>query len=254
LFPATTWSQNIGISTPRVGINDSFYERHGVSWGFQLGGPSSQVFGSFNQGSAQSAIPPFGGYDPASDAKFGFNVLNDNGSGWSLGLTMGKGSSRSMTGASPSIVVPNGGVGSIFDGSFRPFVTGVIPVVGNPGDGAESTSYPSPPRLVRDWSDVFATETEPRRVSTGDTPSTNYRSLNSTAAQGDLSIAEIESLRSTQNDAVQQEVEALIAETDAYEQAGKYSRARASLRKAIKRTEGRQRYDLQLRLESMLDK
>jgi hypothetical protein len=61
-------------------------------------------------------------------------------------------------------------------------------------------------------------------------------------------------MREAQKDAVQQEVDALIAEADGYEQAGQYSRARTSLRKAIKRTEGRQRYDLQLRLESLLGK
>jgi hypothetical protein len=154
------------------------------------------------------------------------------------------------------VVIPNGGFGSIFDGSLRPFVTSVIPVVGNPGDIVEpyTAPYQAPPSLGSQWSDIFASEPAPRRSSTSESTPVQYGSRTSTAAQGDLSVAEITSLRAAQDDALQQEIDALVAEADAYLDAGQYSRARSSLRKAIKRSDGRQRYDLQLRLESLLDK
>jgi hypothetical protein len=50
-----------------------------------------------------------------------------------LGFNMlaGQGSNRSHTVTAPTIVIPNGGSGYLFSGSMVPFVTGVIPVVGN---------------------------------------------------------------------------------------------------------------------------
>ncbi len=251
-----SFGQDIQVSTPRVGINDSYYEAMGVNWGFQFGGPSSQFFGSFNQGSAGSAIPPFGGYDPNASARFGFNRFNNNGSGFSLGLEMGKGSTRTMTSNSPSVVVPNGGVGSIFDGSFRPFVTGVIPVVGNPGDTVEPYTPPfqAPQSLGSRWSDILSPQQESRPSPSSDGTSTNFRNENSSAQLGDLSVAELQAQRAAQQSEKLSEVDAFIAEAQAFEKDGKYSRARTSYRKAIKRAEGTQRYDLQLKLESLLDK
>lgn len=249
-------AQDILVSTPLNRLSDSYYEAMGVHWGFQFGGPSSQVFGFFNQGSAGSAIPPFGGYDPNASARFGFNSVNSNGSGFSLGLEMGKGSSRTMTSASPSVVVPNGGTGSIFDGSFRPFVTGVIPVVGNPGDLVEPyvPPYQPPQSLGKRWSDILSPSTESRPARTSESTSASTRVENSSAQRGDLSVAELKAHRAAEVSQTQSELDTLIAEAEGFEQEGKYSRARTAYRKAIKRAEGRQRYDLQLKLESLLDK
>ena len=248
--------QDIQVTTPLVGVNDSYYEAMGVSWGFQFGGPSSQVFGSFNQGSAGSAIPPFGGYDPNASARFGFGSFNNNGGGFSLGLEMGKGSTRTMTSNSPSVVVPNGGVGSIFDGSFRPFVTGVIPVVGNPGDTVEpyTPPYQAPQSMGKRWSDVLTPQQESRPRPSSDGSSPNFSTENSSAQRGDLSVAELQAQRAAEESEKLSELDGFIAEAEAFEKDGKFSRARSSLRKAIKRADGRQRYDLQLKLESLLDK
>ncbi len=256
LWAQVVLSQDIQISTPFGRVSDSNYERVGVNWGFNFGGPSSQMFGSFNQGSSSSAIPPFGGYDPNADATFGFGSLNDNGSGFSLGIRMGKGNSRTMTSNSPSVVVPNGGFGSIFDGRLRPFVTGLIPVVGEPGDIVEPYYPPlqPPPAAAKSWADAFDGDRDTQTVQTSGTTSINYSNENSSALHGDLSVAEIRQQRAAALDSQKSEVEKLIADATAFELDGKYSRARSLYRKAVKRTEGSQRYELQLKLESLLNK
>ncbi len=256
IWSAVATSQDIQISTPLGGVGDSFYERFAVNWGFNFGGPSSQMFGSFNQGSSGSAIPPFGRYDPNADATFGFGSLNDNGSGFSLGIRMGKGSSRTMTSNSPSVVVPNGGFGSIFDGRVRPFVTGLIPVVGEPGDIVEPYYPPMqpPPATAKSWADAFDGDRESQPARTEGASSSNFRNVNSSALHGDLSVAEIRQQRAAALDSQQQEIEKWIADAEAFELEGKYSRARSLYRKAVKKSDGRQRYDLQLKLESLLEK
>ena len=83
---------------------------------------------NFNQGSFDSAIPPFGNFDPNTVGRFGFR----NG-GASFNFAFGQGSDRSIVSQTPTVVVPNGGFGSVTDQTFRPFVTGVVPVIGGGG-------------------------------------------------------------------------------------------------------------------------
>ncbi|MBW3600438.1 MAG: hypothetical protein KY475_24640, partial [Planctomycetes bacterium] len=47
----------------------------------------------------------------------------------------------------PTIVVPNGGTGTLFDGQIRPFVTGFVPVVG--GGAPATVVSPLAERLSR---------------------------------------------------------------------------------------------------------
>ncbi|HMO15315.1 MAG TPA: hypothetical protein PKD64_10495 [Pirellulaceae bacterium] len=139
----TAQAQMIQTSTPFTTVSDSYYENFGVNFGFQLNGgrgAGSRIVGlgpggnilpnvTFTQGGAASAIPPFGGFDPNSQAHFGW--LNSSGSGqYGLGLSMGKGSSRTLTSTVPTVVGFNGTTSSIFSGQMRPFVTGFFPVVG----------------------------------------------------------------------------------------------------------------------------
>ena len=137
-------AQQIGVTTPFTSVSDSYFENHGVGFGFSLPGgrgPGSRVVGfgpgglspniSFSQGGAASAIPAFGGYDPNAAARIGFGRIGRGGGGFNLGLTLGKGSSRTMTTTAPSLIVQNGFGGSINNTFNRPFVTGVFPVVGN---------------------------------------------------------------------------------------------------------------------------
>lgn len=138
-------AQYIGINSPFQTFTDSYYSRVGVNFGFQIPGarsgngvvgllPNGQIAPDgmlrFSQGGFGAAVPPFGGYDPGADAHLGFRVGGGSGPGFNFNIVAGQGSSRSASMVSPSIVIPNGGSGMIFDGQVRPFVTGFVPVVG----------------------------------------------------------------------------------------------------------------------------
>ena len=119
--PSIVLGQNVVVGTPFNNVGDSFYEHSGVSGSWSNG----NAF--FNWGGG-GAVPPFGGYDPNGDARFGFNV-----GGLNLGFTAGQGSSRFSSSQTPMVTVPNGGYGSMFSGTVTPFVTGFVPVVGADG-------------------------------------------------------------------------------------------------------------------------
>lgn len=127
--------QNL-ITVPGIGVTDSFYENIGVGWGFDGRRADGSGF-FFNNGGAGGAIPPFGGFDPGSGASFGIG-----GPRGGINFTASQGSSRSIVADSASVMVPNGYGGAIFSGSQRPFVTGIVPVVGAGG------AAPAPPRLI----------------------------------------------------------------------------------------------------------
>lgn len=129
-------------------LNDSFYERMGVNFGFNIRGadpaggrgvigldPTGQPTPNgdiqFRQGGANAALPPFGGHDPASDATVGFATRGSAGD-LLFNFFGGQGSTRNLVTQAPVLVIPNGGQGFVSDTSQTPFVTGVIPVVGAP--------------------------------------------------------------------------------------------------------------------------
>jgi len=141
----TASAQGILVGTPFHTNSDSFYERNGVNFGFGFpnGRPGfgSRIVGllpngafnpngiQFNQGSFGSTLPQFGGYDPNASARTGFGRVGGNGPNFSLGFEFGKGSTRNATSQAPSVVIPNGGIGSVTSGQNSPFVTSVTPVV-----------------------------------------------------------------------------------------------------------------------------
>jgi len=166
ILPASTLhAQYSKIATPFGAANDSFFERIGVGFGFNIngarfmpgddGGPSAVVGllpnGAFNPGGLAfrqngfgSTIPAFGGFDPGSAARMGFAVRG-NGGGMFFNLEAAHGSDRSIVSQTPMVVVPNGGGGFFSDSSQTPFVTGIIPVVG----GFDPRSvYPAAPATV----------------------------------------------------------------------------------------------------------
>jgi hypothetical protein len=124
-------AQYSAISSPFNTAGSSYYENIGVNWGYR----GRNFF--FNNGGG--TLPPFGGHDPGADAHFGFA-----GRGFFFNLTAGQGSSTTVGSQSATIVVPNGVPGYLFDGRQRPFVTGVIPVVGAGWAMAEE----APPRYL----------------------------------------------------------------------------------------------------------
>lgn len=142
----------VQITSPFHSLNDSYYERIGVDFDFsfkpgrgvvgldQFGNPTRDGRIHFNQGSFNSAVPQFGGYDPTADATFGFGGF---GSKFSprLNFALGQGSNRSHVMQAPTVVMHDGQRGFVSDTSQRPFVTGVIPVVG----AGMPMMQPSPP-------------------------------------------------------------------------------------------------------------
>ena len=151
ILPAgSSYGQYSKIATPFGAANDSFFERIGVGFGFNINGarflpgddrgPSAVVGlspnGAFNPGGLAfqqngfgSAIPPFGGFDPGSVGRLGVGIRGSGG-GMFFNLEAGQGSDRSFVSQTPMIVVPNGGGGFFSDSTQTPFVTGIIPVVG----------------------------------------------------------------------------------------------------------------------------
>lgn len=125
VFADSGSAQMTTISTPFQSVGDRFFESTNVGW--SLTGPN--FFATFN-GPANAAAPPFGGYNPAAGIQSGFSF---NGGPFSGGLTFGaaQGASRTFTSVTPTVTSLNGTTGIFQDSVQRPFVTGVVPIVGN---------------------------------------------------------------------------------------------------------------------------
>ena len=146
-----------------VTLQDDFFERVGIDFDFSIddntggaatnalgdnvlvnGGsgvvgiappPSSNPFSpsadfdvSFLQDSFTSSAPLFGG-DISSAASFGFAILSDIEVFFLL--QAGKGNTRTNITQAPTVTMFNGQSASVSDFASRPFVTSVIPVVGD---------------------------------------------------------------------------------------------------------------------------
>lgn len=131
--PVPGWSQTqIHTANRGTSVTDSFHEYTGVNWGLNFGNPNgsgSRTFGGFQFGAP--AIPPFGGYNPNSAARFGFGRTGNPG--FHFGLTMSSGSNRSLVSNGVSTTSLNGIPSSIFSGSVRPFITGYTPIISGGG-------------------------------------------------------------------------------------------------------------------------
>ena len=263
-FAISARAQQINVATPMIGVNDSFYEHFNVAWRLRGGGPRSPWFLSF--GTPNSVIPPFGGYDPNNDLRFGFGSRN-----FGLNFSAGTGSSRSITMASPSVTMMNGAQGQFFSGSVRPFVTGLIPVVGN-YPAAPYVVYPpfAPPvapvyvsplaeklerlrheashRSVVDPAEGAPDDLRLRAEDAGKAASVAAASAPSSAARGDISVAEIRRQQALEDEAKRAELERLIDEARTAERNGQWAIARVRYQQAVTRATGEQRTEL---LESL---
>ena len=191
----------------------------------------------FNYPGLNSAVPFFGGWDPATDARFGFAGRKGN-TRFGFNMALQQGSSRTMIGSAPSVMVPNGGSGSISSTTLRPFVTGWIPVVGQ--------QFRPPLRLPPAWQSRTAelsrsssrpkeVDDAPLRISTRQ-PRTN--SSITTATQGEESVAAIRRNQLLEDQARLQEVEELVERARGAEQAGKLGVARIYYQQAANRSTG----------------
>lgn len=271
----TQWAsaQQVKIGSPFMTITDKFYENFHVR--LQPLGRTGSRGGWFFAPGNYATPPQFGGYDPAADARFGFNI-------GSFGLTLaaGQGSDRSMVLEEPVIVIPNGGTGSLFSGSVRPFVTGVIPIVGTapPGmvsplrqklDQLREEQEKSQAEAVRDQQrDAQAAardDAAPQRddaplvLKGGKSPAagksagaapTPARSR-STANHGDVSVAEIRRQQAAADAARAEEIEALVEKARGHEEAGKPGLAKIYYQQAALRATGQTRQDLVAKIRTL---
>ena len=263
-------AQQIKLTTPYQQLSDKYYENFNVNWGFTPPpGKNSNFF--FNMGAANSTPPPFGGYDPASDARFGAAIRTNAGT-FNFGISAGQGNSRTNTVTAPSIVIPNGGNGFLFDGSSRPFVMGVVPVVGNnsfnlmPPMAPSGSTYASPlqERLsrLRQGEKVTGSKPQPSgddatKETAGDARATTASrgsagvASTSTANHGDVSVKEIQSQQAAEDTTRQQEFTDRLEKARAYEEAGKTGIARMYYQQAAARATGEQKRQLLEKIQTL---
>ncbi|MCG8586103.1 MAG: hypothetical protein MI757_15450, partial [Pirellulales bacterium] len=113
------------LETRSHNISDSFYERIGVDFDFDIGGFK------FRQGSFDAAIPSVGGFTgDQAGATFGFSSRKGKNRS-RLRFALGQGSTRTHSMEAPVLTVANGRQGFVTNTTQIPFVTNVIPVVNN---------------------------------------------------------------------------------------------------------------------------
>lgn len=130
VFAQTAGSVNVPTPQAAVSIgassaSDSFFEMQGVSW--SLVGPN--WFARFGP-RPPAAAPAFGGFPGDAGGGVGFGVHGGRVQGEFFGQ-WSQGYRGAVTFQSPSLMLSNGSYGWWWDGSFTPFVTGVVPVIGD---------------------------------------------------------------------------------------------------------------------------
>lgn len=227
------------VQTPFNSASHSFYENIGVSWGLQGRG----WFANFGGGGG--GVPAgFGGFDPNAQATFGAG-FRGNGFSGNFRMTAGQGSDSTLTTSTPGVMVPNGGMGFFSDVQQRPFVLGVIPVVGEPVSPlrwrleriAEQGNSPG----TGGSSEAGSSKEKSGSVSSGA----------STAERGDLSVAAIKAQQAAEEAATSSEVSELIAKAGELAAAGKISSAKIQYRRAALRATGKEQQEIAAKIREL---
>ncbi|WP_425614106.1 hypothetical protein NA78x_003961 [Anatilimnocola sp. NA78] len=222
-------AQQVNVGAPLNNVGHSFYENIGTRWGAR--GPGW----FFNFGGPPPA-PAFGGFDPNAGANIGGGFKAGNTSGF-FGLNVGQGANSTMVSQTPSVTIPNGGNGFFIDGTFRPFVTSITPVVGDNSD-------PSPlrERLRRMQAQKEAGIASPGDDQPAPAPSGGGggSSVRSSADRGDLSVAEIKAAAAAAEQSHDDELAAILEKAKGAEAAGKAGVARIYYEMAARRATGEQ--------------
>lgn len=100
-----------------------------ISIGWSATGPTGDLDVKLTQGSFGSATPQFGGFDANTAAQFGFAILSDIEAFFLLEAAQGD--TRANILQAPKVTLFNGQFANVTDTTIRPFVTSVIPVVGD---------------------------------------------------------------------------------------------------------------------------
>ncbi|MFT5522861.1 MAG: general secretion pathway protein D [Pirellulaceae bacterium] len=147
----------VTIEVRFITLNDNFFERIGIDFDFDVddnsgltngnptlpdddgpsisigldptGSPTLDLDYSFLQNSFGSTVPQFGGFDAGTAANFGFAILSDIEVFFLLQASQGD--TRSNVLQAPKVTLFNGQQAFVSDTAQRPFVTSVIPVVGD---------------------------------------------------------------------------------------------------------------------------
>lgn len=281
-------AQQVQLTSPLQTINDSFYENFGFG-GINMGRSGPRGGWYFRTGPSNSTPPPFGGYDPAADARFGMQFGGPFGLGFNMAA--GQGSNRSNTVTAPTIVIPNGGSGYLFSGSMVPFVTGVIPVVGNAPMGpmmpvvpqTQASVSPLAERIAQLRQQQQAAEQEAAEAApaaalnpapaapardqallvlrggrdpggaAAKPPVISAAAASSSANHGDISVAEIRRQQAQQDAARQEEIQVRIEKARGCEEAGKPGLAKIYYQQAASRADGELKQQLLDKIRSLGD-
>jgi general secretion pathway protein D len=115
------------LSTPVNSPFDDDNKSFAIGW--SQAGPTADLDLKFGQGSFTSATPQFGNFDVNTAANFGFAILSDIEVFFLLQASQGD--TRSNILQAPKVTLFNGQTAFVSDTTQRPFVTSVIPVVGD---------------------------------------------------------------------------------------------------------------------------
>ncbi len=124
------WAQNppqVTVTTPLQSLGHSYFERIGTQWSLQGRG----FFARFGGG---PAIPPFGRFQPGAGIQGGVGFAGGPWRG-QLQFFAGQGARTSATTVAPTMTLTHGMPGTMFAGTWSPFVVGVVPAVGRPWPG-----------------------------------------------------------------------------------------------------------------------
>jgi hypothetical protein len=250
LVASTALAQYSAIATPLHNVGATYRERIGVGFGGNIG---NNVF--FNNGGAGGALPPFGGGNAGGGANFGFG-LRGSGVNLNFGINAESGYDANISSVTPSVTVGNGGTGAIFSGQQRPFVTGLVPMVGSFAPGMGYTMME--PRVISPLAERverlnaaggYSASTRPVRQQAA--PASAPRRNISTAERGDLSLAEIRAQQAGQIDTKQAELEALLEAARLREEAGEIGQALIDYGRAASRAEGVQREEIRAKMSAL---
>jgi hypothetical protein len=245
-WTAAAQAQQVNIGGPFNSVGSSFYENIGTNWG--LRGPG--WFANFG-GGAPGVAPPFGGFDPNAGANGGVGFRAGNVMGF-LNFTAGQGANSTFVSQTPNVTITNGGTGYFIDGSFRPFVTSIIPVVGDNSD-----SSPLRERMRRLQSGEVQTPAptdqtaEPANSAPAASGGGNNSPRGSSAERGALSVAAIKAQAAAEQQSEDSEVAALLEKATGAEAAGKASVAKIYYQMAARRATGDRQREIQTRLEAL---
>ncbi|MDX1948512.1 MAG: hypothetical protein SFU86_24210 [Pirellulaceae bacterium] len=231
LLACSASAQQVNVGTPFHSAGHNFYEQIGVSWGLRGRG----WFANFG---GPAPAPAFGGFDPGAQANFGFGGRNGF-----LNFTAGQGSDRSLVSSTPSVTVMNGGTGFFSDTVQRPFVTGVIPVV-----GAGAAGPVLGPSVLEERLHRWQAEGAAAAASGEPPPALVFPPAASTAERGDASVAAIKARKSAEAAAsaavAQNEIDVLVEKARGAEADGKPAVAKLFWQMAARRASGEQRDEI----------